>query len=180
MEEFVIYLSPEEELIRGAIEPLLDSEGFELVKIKLKKAQSKSWLGIFVDTLGQKNGIKMENLEDISRLLSDVLDVSFENEAILKGQYDLEVSSPGLDRPLSKRTHFQEAVNEKIKLRLKNQSVEGSKTIFGILATSDDNGLMIEPEHKKDEKLSILWQDIQDANIVFDFIKVPKKKSSAK
>jgi len=180
MEEFVIELSPEEELIRSLIEPLLDSEGFELVRIRLKKAQAKSWLGIFVDTRGHKNGIKIENLEDISRLLSDVLDASFENEEVIKGHYELEVSSPGLDRPLSKPTHFQDAVKEKIRLRLKNKDAQGSKTVLGILETSNEDGLMIEPENNRNEKLCVPWQEIQEANIVFDFLKAPKKKPSGK
>lgn len=182
MEEFVVQLNPEEELLRQVIEPLLDSEGFELVRLRLKKAQAKSLLAIFVDTKSQKNGIVLENLTDISRLLSDVLDASFDDGSVLKGRYDLEVSSPGLDRPLSKASHFKDAVGERIKIRLKNADESGTKTILGVLKEASSEHVVVEPEHKKDEGLHVVFSDMSDAHIIFDFSKSekPKKKSAAK
>src|SRR5271170_1530228 len=123
MEGFVVELSPEEDTLREVVEPLLDSEGFELVKIKLKKAQTKAVLALFIDTKGKENGIVMDNLQDLSRLISDVLDASFPEDLLIKGRYDLEVSSPGLDRPLSKVSHFQRALDKRVKIRLKAPNV---------------------------------------------------------
>lgn len=178
MEDFIVDLSIEEELLRQTIEPLLDSEGFELVRIRLKKAQNKLLLAIFVDKRQEKNGIVMENLVDISRLLSDVLDATVEEDSLFKGKYDLEISSPGLDRPLTKLSHFKDAVNEKIKVRLKNVE-NGVKSVVGFLVSADEDGLLIEPEHKRDEKLQIHYGDVAEANIIFDFAKLEKNKKKS-
>lgn len=179
MEDFVVELSPEEEMLRQVIEPLLDSEGFELVRIKFKKAQAKSLLALFVDTRERRNGIIMDNLTDISRLLSDVLDASFEEGTVFKGHYDLEVSSPGLDRPLSKRSHFKDAIGEKVKIRLKNADESGTKGVLGILLEASDEAVIVEPDHKKGEKLRIGYENLTEANIVFDFSKLEKHKKKS-
>ena len=84
MERFVVELGHEEDELRKIIEPLLDSEGFELVRICLKRAQAKSLLALFVDTAGRKNGVVMENLEFISRFISDVLDAKAEEAGLLR------------------------------------------------------------------------------------------------
>src|SRR5690348_16351520 len=106
MEQVVVELSEQEEAVRQVVEPLLKSEGFELVRIRLRSAQAKHFLALFIDTADKQNGVLMDNLVDISRLLSDVLDASFDDKSILRRRYDLEVSSPGLDRPLTKVRHF--------------------------------------------------------------------------
>ena len=133
MEEFVIEIRPEEDVLAKIIEPLLASEGFELVRIKLKKSQNKSVLTIFIDTSSRKNGVVLENLTDVSRLLSDVLDAQFAEGSLFSERYDLEVSSPGLDRPLSTRTHFKEALSERVKLKLKTPYANGVKNVLGRL-----------------------------------------------
>lgn len=180
MEEFVVELSPEEEMIRQAIEPLLDSEGYELVRIRLKKAQAKSLLALFVDTAGKKNGIVMENLTDISRLLSDVLDASFDEHSILRGRYDLEVSSPGLNRPLTKRTHFKDSIGEKIKIRLRSAEEGAPKGLVGVLLETADDEFVIEPEAMRGEKVSIRFADVFEAHCIFDFSSLEKHAKKSK
>ncbi|HXW53656.1 MAG TPA: ribosome maturation factor RimP [Myxococcota bacterium] len=178
MEEFVIELSPEEELLRQVIEPLLESEGFELIRIRLKKSRVKSILAIFIDTLNRKNGVVLENLSDMSRFLSDVLDANFAEGAILRGRYDLEVSSPGLDRPLSKPSHFKDAVGEKIKLRLKLAHESGAKNLGGVLREVTREGVIVEPDHMKEENLSIFYRDMAEAHVVFDFTSLDTHKTA--
>lgn len=175
MEHFVVKLSPEEESIRLAIEPLLDSEGFELVKIKLKKTQAKSLLALYIDTKETQNGIVMANLADLSRLLSDVLDASFAESSLLNGRYDLEVSSPGLDRPLSRVSHFNNALGERVKVRLKVPYADGTKNILGALLLVKDNSIEVDPEGRE-EKYIVDFDDIADAHIVFDFSKLDANK----
>lgn len=176
MENFIIELSSEEEMLREVVEPLLASEGYDLLRIKLKRSQARSTLVLFVDTTGKKNGIVMENLTDISRLLSDVLDAKFEDSSVLKGRYDLEVSSPGLDRPLSKVSHFIDAVGERIKLRRKNVEVGGMKNISGLLLEASSDNAAVEPDGRKDEKMVISYSEVADANIIFDFSELDKNK----
>lgn len=176
MENFIVELGSEEEMLREVIEPLLFSEGFDLLRIKLKRVQARSILALFVDTYGKKNGVIMDNLTDISRLLSDVLDAKFEESSILKGRYDLEVSSPGLDRPLSKLTHFTDSIGERIKLRKKNVEAGAAKNISGLLLEASSDGVIVEPEGLAGEKVVVSYSDIADANIIFDFSKLDKNK----
>lgn len=179
MEEFVVQLGHEEDELKKIIEPLLDGEGFELVRIILKKTQGKAILGLFVDTKDRPNGIKMENLEFISRFISDVLDAASLDE-VLRGSYDLEVSSPGLDRPLTKRGHFEVALNERVKLRLRQADDSGSRNIIGKLLSVNSEGLSVEPDGKRDESRDILFTDLAEAHVIFDFNKKRQlsKKSS--
>jgi len=171
MEEFVVQLGHEEDELRKIIEPLLDGEGFELVRIVIKRTQGKSILGLFVDTKDRPNGIIMDNLEFISRFISDVLDAASLEESILGGSYDLEVSSPGLDRPLTKKTHFERALNERVKLRLKRADNSGSKNILGRLLSANFEGVAIEPDTLRNESRDILFADLAEAHVIFDFNK---------
>ncbi len=176
MEAFVIELGPEEELLRQVIEPLLASEGYELVRIRLRSAQAKLMLTLFVDTADKKNGVVMDNLVDMSRLLSDVLDASFDEKSILKRRYDLEVSSPGLDRPLTKASHFRDAVGEKIKLRLKSAEEHGLKGMVGILREVSDEGVKVENEAQRGEIVPVGFKEMAEANVIFDFANLHKNK----
>lgn len=176
MESFVVELSHEEEELRKIIEPLLDSEGFELVRLSLKRGHAKSILGIFVDTLGRPNGVTMGNLESISRFLSDVFDAIPEGEGPLRASYELEISSPGLDRPLTKASHFRASLDERLKLRLKNPTV-GAKNIYGRLIDADEKTITLEPEGLSQGPLQLLYEDLAEAHLIFNFAsKVPEKK----
>jgi ribosome maturation factor RimP len=117
-------------------------------------------------------------LVDVSRLLSDVLDASFDDKSVLKRRYDLEVSSPGLDRPLTKASHFSDAIGEKIKMRLKSETEVGLRGVVGTLIEVQDSGVVIEPEAQTGERLSLSYKDMADAHIIFDFAKLDKNKKN--
>lgn len=181
MESFVIELSQEEEELRKLIEPLLDSEGFDLVRLCLKRAHAKSLLSIYADTKEKLNGITISNLEFISRFLSDVLDAVPEDSAVLKANYELEVSSPGLDRPLTKVSHFKNALLKRVKVKLKNPSEIGTRTIYGNLLEAHDDAVILDVEGKIKEPLKLLYENIAEAHIIFDFPSKnsPKKRKSS-
>jgi ribosome maturation factor RimP len=176
-EEFIVQLSPEEEELKNIIEPLLEGEGFELVRLKFKRVQGRALLGLYVDTKDKPNGIMMENLEFISRFLSDVLDAEDLEQRIFSTTYDLEVSSPGLDRPLTKRSHFENALSKRVKIRLKHADEKGSRTAIGVLLSVSEAGITVEPEGKKGDVRTIVFEDIIDAHMIFDFAKKTKKKN---
>ena len=179
MERFVVGLTEEEELLQKAIEPLLDNEGYELIDIRLIRAQHKSQLAIYVDTKDEKDGIVMEQLRDISGLLSDVLDASFAEDPILKGRYDLEVSSPGLDRPLTKVQHFKDAVGKRVKLRFGQADENGVKNVTGVVLDALVDGLILKPDSSKAPEVKVSYDRLARANVIFDFsgLKQPKKNS---
>lgn len=176
MEKFIIGLSQEEEGLCNIIEPLLDSEGFELVRLCLKRAQAKANLAIFIDTKGKKNGVILDNLEFVSRLLGDVLDAMAEDAPVLNARYDLEVSSPGLDRPLSKLSHFQDAKDSRIKVVVNVPDKYGAKNLMGPLLEVNDDAVVVGLEQRKNEPTSIPFSDMVLAHVIFDFSKMSNQK----
>ncbi len=167
MTDFLTTLSLEERKLAQIIEPLLDGEGFELVKIRLNRGHGKAVLGLFIDKKDEENAIQLEHLTDISRFLSDVLDAETAQENLLAGQYDLEVSSPGLNRPLTKKAHFDRALHKKVKVRLIHEEA-GSRNFSGVIGKVLEDGIEVETSTGK-EPIYIKFGDIFDAHIVFDF-----------
>ncbi len=93
----------------------------------------------------------------------------------------MEVSSPGLDRPLSKLSHFKDIVGEKIKLRFSSSHGGGAKGVTGVLREVMENGVVVEPDHLKEEKITVLFAEMAEAHVIFDFSEMEKhKKPKAK
>lgn len=91
--------------IEGVIRPVFEGSGMELSFVELHRTQGRSLLRVFIDREG---GVTIDDCEIISREISAVLDV----EDPFPGPYTLEVSSPGLDRPLKKPEDFQKFSGE--------------------------------------------------------------------
>jgi len=85
--------------VTALVQPILDSMGLELVELEFKKVGRSFVLRLFIDKPG---GVTMDDCADVSRELSLLLDV----EDCIPGRYTLEVSSPGLDRPLKKESDY--------------------------------------------------------------------------
>ena len=101
------------------------------------------------------------------------MDVEDAKLNLFKSSYELEVSSPGLDRPLAKIEHFTSVLNKKI--RLKTDTKERPKTITGTLEHVDEPGLILKPKDEK-ENVKFLWSEIRDANLIYEFAKKQTKK----
>jgi len=174
MDFFVIELSPEEEALRRILEPAIDGEGFELVKIRFRRSSGRSILSLFVDKKGEVR-INVSELENISRFLSDVLDATSDELLMLSNRYELNISSPGLDRPLAKFSHFSKAKGQMVKIRLKD-SVNNQKNVLGMLEEVDEDGVILKPPQNDpklfDEK-KILFSEMGDAHVCYQF---PEKK----
>lgn len=100
---------PIAERARALLEPLVTREGFELVDVEWLR--EGGWvLRIYVDRPG---GVNVDHCQAISRIVEPVLDV----EDFIEPAYQLEVSSPGLERPLRKPEHFQRFAGERIRVR---------------------------------------------------------------
>ena len=113
-------------LARRVVEPM----GYELVGVEhFQRGGGASTLRVYID---HARGITLEDCEVVSHQLSGVLDV----EDPLPGHYDLEVSSPGLDRPLVFPEHFARFVGARIKVRLA-EKVEGRRSLEGTLLGLD-------------------------------------------
>ncbi len=176
LEPFIVPLSKVEEEIRSVIEPLLQQEGFELVDIRVSGRAGQGLVGIFLDRL-DGSSLQLEMLGPINRLLSDLFDVEDAEHHWFPGQYDLEVSSPGLERPLCKKSHFEKVLGKSI--RMKTTGSGGlAKTVSGILRQVDDDGVTIDIAGAEGAGLRAPFCNIQRANLIYEFPKVYKPKKN--
>ena len=109
-------------------EPLAASEGMEVVDIELKHEGTRGGrvLRVYLDKEG---GPVMEDLSKVSRSLSDLLD---ENEDVIDGSYSLEVSSPGVNRPLKRPEYFSRFIGKRVRVRTR-ESIDGRRAFLGKL-----------------------------------------------
>src|SRR2546425_9594281 len=111
-------------LIEEAVAPVVGDHGLELVDLEWRGLRPRGVLRLFVDKPG---GIGIGECERLSRELGDVLDAA----AVIEGGYDLEVSSPGLDRQLRKEREYRWAVGKQVRCWLAGgEEVRGRLTEF--------------------------------------------------
>lgn len=114
-----------EKIAEKLVMPIIENENFELVDVEYKKEGSNWYLRIYIDKLG---GITLDDCQKVSEHLSDELD----KEDPIKENYFLEVSSPGLDRPLKKESDFIRFKGEIVEIKL-YEPLNGNKVIEGEL-----------------------------------------------
>lgn len=152
-------LSSKQKELQAIIQPVVEGFGFEYVGCEMIGQGKHSLLRVYVDKQ-DADGVHIDNCAAISRQLSATLDV----EDIIKGQYQLEVSSPGLERPLFTSAHFQRFVGNKIKVRL-TAPIENQKQFVGFLKAVEDDGILL---HSNEKDFRIPWGAIFKANVVYE------------
>jgi ribosome maturation factor RimP len=125
------------------IEPLLASLGYELIELEYGAGRSQGTLRIFID---KPEGIRVEDCESVSREVSALLDV----EDPIPSAYSLEVSSPGEDRVLRKREHFDRFVGSRVFIELKAPR-DGRRRFTGDLLSVTDEGVVLDVDRQKVE-----------------------------
>ena len=139
--------------------PLVQEHAFELVDVEYVKEGGTWYLRAYID---KPDGITINDCEVISRALSDALD----EEDFIEDSYVLEVSSPGLGRPLKKDKDFQRSIGEAVELKL-YKPVDGSKDYTGILLSFDKDTVTIE---KEDGNSAVFQRDaLALIRLAFDF-----------
>ena len=113
------------EKIRQLAEPVIVSEGMELVHVESVKMHTRWIIRLFLD---KENGVTLDDCANISNQLGDIFDI----REVIKGAYTLEISSPGIDRPLSRDQDFVKYKNSKVNIKT-NVKIEGIKNFHGIL-----------------------------------------------
>ncbi len=140
------------------VEPVCNEMGLDLVDMEYLSEHGKMVLRIYADREG---GITLGDCTLLSREIGDLLEV----KDILQHEYVLEVSSPGLNRPLKREKDFLLAVGSKVKLKL-FRPVNGQRNFTGKLRGFQDGILHVEVG---DNLFRLRWQDVQKANIVYGF-----------
>ncbi|OUQ52606.1 ribosome maturation factor RimP [Lachnoclostridium sp. An118] len=139
--------------------PIVEKNGFELVDVEYVKEGGNWYLRAYIDKPG---GINVDDCEIVSRELSDILDEKdFIDEA-----YILEVSSPGLGRPLKKEKDFKRSLGQEVEVRT-YRMMDRKKEFTGILKDHDKDTVTIEME---DGSLKTFEKgDIALIRLAFDF-----------
>ncbi len=125
-----------ENQIAGLVAPTLEATGYERVRVKLLGGRHRPRLQVMAERSG--GGMSVDDCSKVSRLVSAVLDV----EDPIKGAYDLEVSSPGIDRPLVRRADYERYAGHEVKIELR-QAVDGRKRYRGRLLGVRDGAVVI-------------------------------------
>jgi len=142
-------------LVRGVVEPM----GYELVGVLYRAGQpAGGLLRIYIDREG---GIQLDDCVAVSQQLSGVLDV----EDPIKGEYQLEVSSPGLDRPLFEPAHYQRFAGHEVQIRL-SRAMDRRRRFKGRIVALDGSDLVLDVEG---EELRLPLDLIDSARLVPEF-----------
>ena len=123
--------------------PLAEGEGMEIVDIDFRHEGSRGGrvLRLYLDKEGGPN---MDDLSRVSRQLSELLDA----QDTIDGAYTLEVSSPGINRPLKKPAHFARFVGKRIRVRTRDL-IDGRRSFLGILGQVVEDSVILTQEGKR-------------------------------
>lgn len=124
-------------------DPLVEGEGMEIVDIEFRHEGSRGGrvLRLYLDKEGGPN---VDDLGRVSRQLSELLDA----EDTIDGSYTLEVSSPGINRPLKKPAHFARFVGKRIRVRTRDL-IDGRRSFLGILGQVVEDSVILTQEGKR-------------------------------
>ena len=124
------------EKVRAIADRVAASEGLEVVEVEWHAGGRGGTLRVFID---KPDGVTHADCETVSRQVSTILDVE---DVVPGGRYDLEVSSPGLDRKLLKREDYERFAGKKAKVKFLDE-VDGRKQVSGKLAGFDPEGRVL-------------------------------------
>lgn len=147
--------------VRTVAEPILEAEGVELVDLEYVREKEGWVLRLFIDKQG---GVGIEDCTAASHAVETAIDV----EDFIPNEYSLEVSSPGLNRPLRKPEHFQKAMGKKVKVKTYGPIGDPPRKNFtGVLSGADGTGVTVEVEGAG--AFQIPLKEIAKANLEYEF-----------
>lgn len=164
------------EIINEGLRERIEALGYKYIGAELVTENAIKILRVYAD--GESN-LDIDDCEKISRMASEFLDL---NEDALPARYFLEVSSPGLERPLFSIADYREFTGRKVFLKLK-----GQKKLTGVIKdVSEEDLIIISDDHN--EETSLPFSEIRQGRLVFipetgekkTFKKIPKKKDRKK
>jgi ribosome maturation factor RimP len=164
--------------VREAIVPVLSAHGISLVDLEWATDRAGWVLRVTIEREGSTargGGVSLEDCVDVSRDVSSVLDV---HEDLITAHYNLEVSSPGLDRPLRTPAEFARFRGSLVKVKLSRPAPDGQRVLRGPLAEADAEG----PEGRvavlvDGKRIEVPFADVAQANLVFELAPAPKKNT---
>ena len=143
-------------LVSKIIQPTIKALGMVLWGVEHVQKGKYSVLRIFIDSEG---GITVTDCAKVSRQISGLLDV----ESPISGEYTLEVSSPGLDRPLFKVDQFEKFVGDEVKVQMR-VPIEGKRRFKGVIESVSGETICLK---KEEEILKLQHSEIDKASVVY-------------
>jgi len=156
------------EKVQAIVERVAASQGLEVVEVELRGGGKARMLRIFID---KASGVTHEDCANLSREVGTILDVE---DAVPGGSYTLEVSSPGLDRKLSRPADFERFQGSRVKLTTRDE-VNGNRHFEGRLERFESGRLTLDmaearkkfrPKESSVQKLEIELANVEKANLV--------------
>lgn len=151
-------MSTKDAALKALIDPVVSALGFELWGIDYLSQGKQSRLVIYID---HPDGITVDNCASVSRQVGAVLDV----EDPITGQFQLEVSSPGMDRPLFTLDQYERYIGHVVALRLR-QAFDGQRKFQGLVTGTEDGDVVIRVD---EEEYCFPIESIDQARIVPQF-----------
>jgi len=146
-----------EHKLTAMLRPAVEETGKELLGVEYLSAGNHSVLRLFID---HENGIDVDDCAEVSRQVGAILDV----EDPISSEYSLEVSSPGLDRPLFDKAHFEAVVNETIEVKI-SMPLNGRRKFKGKLIAVENDSLIVMVDN---EEYELVISNIDKAHLVFN------------
>lgn len=147
-----------EERIETLIKDTIENIGYDLYDVEYAKEGPNYYLRIFIDN---KNGIDLNDCEKVSNAINEMLDES----DIIKEQYYLEVSSPGIERIIRKDKHLEQNKGKQIEVKLFKKDKNGNKSYIGELEDFDAETITI----KNEEEITIERKDIASMRTIYEW-----------
>ncbi|STX30076.1 NusA-like protein [Legionella beliardensis] len=141
--------------IQELIEPLVNQLGYVLWGCEYLLQGKHSLLRIYID---KENGVNITDCERVSRQVSALLDV----EDPIQGHYSLEISSPGIPRPLFDREHYRQYIGSDVMLKL-HKPINGKRKIKGIIQSVTNDAFTLKVN---DEQYEVQFSQIVKANLI--------------
>jgi len=148
-------------------EPIADEFGLEVLDIELRGQAPRRLMRVILDSSTPGRAVTLDDCATVSRRLGDVLDA---NEAV-SGSYLLEVSSPGVNRPLRTLDHFRRVVGERVRVRFRMPCGD-VRGLVARLTAVDDGRFVLESENGS--VIETTFDNVEKANLEFEF-RVPAK-----
>ncbi len=147
-----------EQKLTDMLRPAVQETGKELLGVEFISAGNNSVLRLFID---HENGIDVDDCAEVSRQVGAILDV----EDPISSEYNLEVSSPGVDKPLFELSHFQQVIGEIVNVKL-SMPLNGRRKFKGLLTAIENDALIVEVDSIDYE---LVINNIDKANLVARF-----------
>jgi ribosome maturation factor RimP len=146
--------------VEALVGPVVESAGLELVEVAFGREGGRRVLRVTVER--EEGGVDLDTISDVSERVSRRLDL----QGFAPGPYELEVSSPGIERPLREPRHFTRHLGERITLKTA-EPLNGSRSHHGALVAADAEAIVVVATDGGE--LRVPYADVRSARTVFDW-----------